>query len=214
MAKKESSREIKWYERALLVLLILLPIIYISILLLQKRAVICTLSPQTDFSQWLYLAVFLAIYYLLLSLIRKAYNYIVYGISRNHSHVAEKDDQPAGVETVVPKPNVTMANVSKFNSILPIIIIIAVLIIGLLAMTGKITLPKIDTTNWSFDFSGKKSSCPATSAQTSTPCHSVNNSVGVSGVIVPDSCGCPSDTKFSQMDNITAGGPYKICVCK
>ena len=46
------------------------------------------------------------------------------------------------------------------------------------------------------------------------PCHSVENGVGVFAVIVPASCNCPSDTDFAQMDNITAGGPYKICTCK
>lgn len=53
--------------------------------------------------------------------------------------------------------------------------------------------------------------CPAKS---NPPCHSVSGGVGVTGVIVPGSCDCPIDTTFAQMDNITAGGPYKICTCK
>ncbi len=57
----------------------------------------------------------------------------------------------------------------------------------------------------------KNSTCPTTS---NPPCHSVQNGVGVSGVVVPASCNCPSDTDFAQMDNVTAGGPYKICTCK
>lgn len=57
----------------------------------------------------------------------------------------------------------------------------------------------------------KNSTCPAKS---NPPCHSVQNGIGVTGVIVPGSCDCPSDTNFAQMDNITAGGPYKICTCK
>jgi len=57
----------------------------------------------------------------------------------------------------------------------------------------------------------KSSTCPTTS---NPPCRSVQNGVGVSAVIVPASCNCPSDTDFAQMDNITAGGPYKICTCK
>ena len=57
----------------------------------------------------------------------------------------------------------------------------------------------------------KSSTCPTTS---NPPCRSVQNGVGVSAVIVPASCNCPSDTNFAQMDNITAGGPYKICTCK
>ena len=55
------------------------------------------------------------------------------------------------------------------------------------------------------------STCPTKS---NPPCRSVENGVGVSGVVVPGSCDCPSDTDFAQMDNITAGGPYKICTCK
>jgi hypothetical protein len=53
--------------------------------------------------------------------------------------------------------------------------------------------------------------CPAKS---DPPCHSAVNGVGVTGVIVPGSCDCPSDTDFAQMDNITQGGPYKMCTCK
>jgi len=53
--------------------------------------------------------------------------------------------------------------------------------------------------------------CPTTS---NPPCGSVQNGIGVSAVIVPASCDCPSDTNFAQMDNITAGGPYRICTCK
>jgi hypothetical protein len=46
------------------------------------------------------------------------------------------------------------------------------------------------------------------------PCHSVDGSVGVSGVIVKDPCKCPSDTIYDSQDVITAGGPYNICKCK
>ena len=53
--------------------------------------------------------------------------------------------------------------------------------------------------------------CPTTS---NPPCGSSENGIAVMGVIVPASCSCPSDTDFAQMDNITAGGPYKICTCK
>jgi hypothetical protein len=53
--------------------------------------------------------------------------------------------------------------------------------------------------------------CPAKS---DPPCRSAVNGVGVTGVIVPGSCDCPSDTVFAQMDNVTQGGPYKICTCK
>lgn len=57
----------------------------------------------------------------------------------------------------------------------------------------------------------QNNSCPTKS---NPPCGSVENGVGATGSIVPASCDCPSDTTFAQMDNITAGGPYKICTCK
>ena len=53
--------------------------------------------------------------------------------------------------------------------------------------------------------------CPTTS---NPPCHSIQNGVAVSGVIVPASCNCPSDTTYAGMDNTAPGGPYKICTCK
>ncbi len=53
--------------------------------------------------------------------------------------------------------------------------------------------------------------CPTKS---DPPCHSASGGIGVTGVIVPGSCDCPSDTTYAQMDNVTAGGPYKICTCK
>src|SRR3989344_5652348 len=52
-------------------------------------------------------------------------------------------------------------------------------------------------------------SCPTTSAQWGIPC----GQGGVAGLPVPDSCDCPSDTTFAGVDNITAGGPYKMCTC-
>lgn len=56
----------------------------------------------------------------------------------------------------------------------------------------------------------KGSACRATSAEWGIPCGG-----GVSGLPVPDSCDCPSDTVYSgTTDRITAGGPYKICTCK
>lgn len=57
----------------------------------------------------------------------------------------------------------------------------------------------------------KNSTCRTTSAQWGIPC----GQGGVSGLPVPDSCDCPSDTYYSgTTDRITKGGPYKICTCK
>ena len=79
----------------------------------------------------------------------------------------------------------------------------------LLSKMGYITPNKIDVNP-----SPIKHTCWATSAQMGTPCHSVKNGIGVTGVITYSYCDCPSDTNYVSMDNITAGGPYKICTCK
>lgn len=55
--------------------------------------------------------------------------------------------------------------------------------------------------------------CPITSCDTGECCCTAQNGVGVSGVLTYASCDCPNDTGFAQWDNITAGGPYKICTC-
>jgi hypothetical protein len=48
----------------------------------------------------------------------------------------------------------------------------------------------------------------------SPPCCSTNNGIQVVGVIVKDSdCDCPPETTYAGMDNITPGGPWKICMC-
>lgn len=58
--------------------------------------------------------------------------------------------------------------------------------------------------------------CPITSKDTGNECWSVDKEKGirVSGVITFEWCNCPTDTDFASWDNITAGGPYKICTCK
>ena len=63
------------------------------------------------------------------------------------------------------------------------------------------------------DFPGK---CPITSKDTGNECWTIDKEKGirVSGVITYEWCDCPIDTDFIQWDNITAGGPYKICTCK
>jgi len=76
--------------------------------------------------------------------------------------------------------------------------------------TYSLTVNPTNTTNTT-NPTNRSASCPTKS---NPPCGSVQNGVGVTGVIVPGSCDCPSDTTFAQMDNITAGGPYKICTCK
>lgn len=57
--------------------------------------------------------------------------------------------------------------------------------------------------------------CPVTSVETSTPCHSWQDGIETDGIVVHDSCNCPSDTYYSgTTDVITPGGPWKICICR
>jgi hypothetical protein len=61
----------------------------------------------------------------------------------------------------------------------------------------------------------QNNNCPTWSSETSTPCHTVKNGIGVSAVLVPAKCpNCPSDTEHRGDDNTAPGGPYKICLCK
>ena len=55
--------------------------------------------------------------------------------------------------------------------------------------------------------------CPVTSCDTGNCCRTVAGGIGVSGVITPAACKCPSDTTFAQVDNTAPGGPYNICTC-
>ncbi|MFH1046713.1 MAG: hypothetical protein V1738_00255 [Patescibacteria group bacterium] len=58
---------------------------------------------------------------------------------------------------------------------------------------------------------------PATHCPTklNPPCgSSENGGPAAYGGIVPGDCNCPAGSAFDSMDNITPGGPYKICVCQ
>jgi hypothetical protein len=144
-----------------------------------------------------------------LKLIWKIFLYITFG--------GVEDDTQKKISEAVPTANPEEPKSVKIVRSIAIIIIICAFAILILSKLGYLTPSGVNT-----DLSGQDIkptpapgyTCPATSAQTSTPCHSAQGGVGVSGVIVPDKCNCPSDTKYSQMDNITAGGPYKICTCK
>lgn len=57
--------------------------------------------------------------------------------------------------------------------------------------------------------SGQSGSCD----QYPINCGAINNGIEVVGGVVPESCPCPSNTYQSGVDNVTAGGPYKICSC-
>lgn len=215
MTIKRSSLEQKWYYRLMKIIFLILPILIVLLLLLTKKKLMYCSITQVDLSSFWhdYFLIFLAgliLYYLLINVIWKGILYIVYGGIEN-----DKTTKAANNNEI---PELTLHKKTTFSSSVPYLILMAIILTVLLANAGIIKLPKIDPgfmgnlgeTNTSPKSNSK---CPATSAQTSTPCHSVQGGVGVFGVIVPSTCNCPSDTTFAGMDNITAGGPYKMCTC-
>jgi len=67
----------------------------------------------------------------------------------------------------------------------------------------------------------KPKTCPVTSCDTGSCCHSVDPNTAVDGIVgsvaavlTKNSCECPSDTTFYSMDTTSAGGPWKVCICK
>ncbi len=45
-------------------------------------------------------------------------------------------------------------------------------------------------------------------------CHQTVNGIEYVGGLVPATCNCPSNTTYAGMDNVSAGGPWKMCTCK
>jgi len=207
MSIKKSFLEQKLFYRLAKVFFLILPILAILLLLNGKINVCDTSQISTlDILQKniVYIAVGLTSYFLILIAVWRLFLYIVFGGLEDDTK-KEESDQSTQVRSKPP----------KIMQLTPILIVLAVVIIFILSEMGYITLPKI---NPNFIGSPKvktvpKSTCFATSAQMATPCHSVKNGIKTYGVIVPASCSCPSDTTYAQMDNVTAGGPYKICTC-
>ncbi len=213
MSIKKSSLEQKWYYRAAKVFFLVLPLLIALIFLLNGKVIVCGVLQKniSDFLQkyFIYFLIWLALYYLILSGIWRGFLYVVFGgVADDIKKVSE--GRPIQAEL---KP-------AKMMRTIPFIIILAVIVVFILSEMGYITLPKINIGSFGDSNMGtvtpkptSKPSCPTTSAQTRTPCHSVKNGVGVSGVIVSAKCKCPNDTTYAQTDNITAGGPYNICTC-
>ncbi|OGH07696.1 MAG: hypothetical protein A2W22_00480 [Candidatus Levybacteria bacterium RBG_16_35_11] len=210
MSIKKSFLEKKLLYRATKVFFLILPILVIF-LLLSGKINICDTSQKSalDILQKniVYIAIGLTSYFLILIAVWRLFLYIAFG-GLEDDMKKEEGDQSAQVKSKSP----------KIMQLIPILIILAVVITFILSEMGYITLPKIDLDNVNVKNvenveNAPRSACPATSAQTATPCNSVRNGIKTSGVIVPASCSCPSDTTYAQMDNITAGGPYRICTC-
>jgi hypothetical protein len=209
MPIKKSSLEQKWYFRVIKALLLLLPLLFALIVFLNGKANFCGVLQNKildlSLQKIIYILIWLVLYYLGLTVIWRLFLYIVFG-------GLEDDTQQKG--SGQPTPEATKR--SKIARIIPFIIALIFIAVAFLSAMGYIKLPKIN-----LGFFGYKDiqltpgpACYVTSAQMGTPCHSVKNGVGVSGVIVPGVCKCPSDTDFAQKDNITAGGPYNICKCR
>ena len=216
MTIKRSSLEQKWYYRLMKIIFLMLPILIVLLLLLTKKKLFYCSVAQVDLSSFWhdYFLIFLAgliLYYLLINVIWKGILYILYGGIENDKEVKSVNDGEA--------PEVIKTKRTSSSGLIPYIILIAVILTMLLANAGIITLPKINpgflgNVNSTTVTPKPNNTCPATSAQTSTPCHtSVDRGIGVTGIIVPSTCNCPSDTTYASMDNITAGGPHKICTC-
>jgi len=207
MSIKKSFLEKKLLYRATKVFFLILPILAIF-LLLNGKINICDTSQKSTLDilqkNIVYIAIGLTSYFLILMAVWRLFLYIVFGGLEDDTK-KEESDQSTQVRSKPP----------KIMQLIPILIVLAVVIIFILSEMGYITLPKINPNSIGSPKvkTVPKSTCFATSAQMATPCHSVKNGIKTYGVIVPASCSCPSDTTYAQMDNVTAGGPYKICTC-
>jgi hypothetical protein len=202
MPIKKSTVERKWYYRVLKVLLVLLPLLLLLLFLLNRKGIVCSVAPFVlpDLGTILLVALCVVAYYLFLKVVRWAVFYLVFG-------GMEDDTQP--------QPLIAKQRPTKTLLWVQVAIGLACAIIALLIMLGTIKVPKFTPGSSVVQPTTKTApKCPATSAQTATPCHSSGGGVGVGGVIVHDYCKCPSDTTYSgTTDTVTPGGPYKICTC-
>ncbi|OHA48210.1 MAG: hypothetical protein A2991_03395 [Candidatus Terrybacteria bacterium RIFCSPLOWO2_01_FULL_58_14] len=219
MPIKRSALEHKWYYRAAKVFFLILPFLILLLLslsfFLRRKIISCSFVEQSSFPELpldylLLLAIGMVLYYVVLKWVWKGFLYIAFGGLEDD---IKKEDERSGRDGEPPAQ--TKPEQNRMAQIVPFVILLIILAIMFLASRGYITLPKIDLDSFGNSFNGGvTASCPATSAQTSTPCGSVQGGIGVSGIIVPDRCECPSDTTYVGVDNTAPGGPYKQCICK
>ena len=213
MPINKSTLESKWYYRAAKVLFIALPFIIIILWLLSLlggSVVTCGFVPAfglEDFQMTVpVIVVGTLVYFAFLILVWRSLLYVIFGGIKDDT--AQKTGGWAA--TGSPAGSAEEARRRNLQTAIPLIILAAIIIVLVALSLSK---PGFFNKGGSSVTGGGYGSCPATSKQMSTPCHSVRNGVGVSGVIVPAQCLCPGDTTFAQMDNVTAGGPYRICSC-
>src|SRR3989338_5814371 len=207
MAIKKSTLEQKWYYRLAKVLFLVLPLLIGILFLLRKRIVVCSSLIQESIfdlspNYIIFIAIALILYFLFLKWIWRGFLYIAFGGLEDDTKKQEDDQSSVKTES----------KHEKTAQIIPFIIAFIIFTIIALSKMGYIKLPKInlDNNNNNSDGNSRSATCPTRS---NPPCNSVKNGIKTSGVIVPGNCNCPSDTTYAQMDNITAGGPYKICTC-
>ena len=208
MTIKKSTLEQKWYYRLAKVFFLILPFLIAVLFILKKRIVICSSLIQENIlnlspNYVVFIAVVaLILYFLFLVWIWRGFLYIAFGGLEDDTKKQEDDQSSVKTES----------KHEKTAQIIPFIIAFIIFTIIALSLMGYIKLPKInlDNNNNYSDGNSGSATCPTRS---NPPCNSVKNGIKTSGVIVPGNCNCPSDTVFAQMDNITKGGPYKICTC-
>jgi hypothetical protein len=213
MPIKKSTLEKKWYYRAVKTFFIILPFLILLLFLLNQKVNVCDISHNNilDFliNNFVYIVIGLVLYYLIVWGIWTVILYLIYGGLDDDMNNKDQKSEPD-----------KQKNEAIIRAVAIVIIIAAILIVVLVKM-GYIVMPNDDynnnansNINLNINSPPHHYVCPATSAQTATPCHSVKNGVGVEGVIVKDPCRCPSDTTYSGVtDVVTPGGPYKICTC-
>lgn len=215
MPIKRSTLEEKWYFRVVKVFYLILPLLIVIFIFLNGKINICNISQKNIFDisekNIVYIVIGSVFYYLLVHGIWRIFLYIVFG--------GLVDDKKNSSGTISQSVNSHIESTPVRNGGL---LLLLVIIIVLLLMTYfNVNLPKQFNTliqslpsmngGSSSGGGGTKITCPTKS---NPPCNSVKNGIKTSGVIVPGNCNCPSDTDYVQMDNITKGGPYKICKCK
>lgn len=216
MPIKKSTLEQKWYYRLAKIFFLILPLILIILFLLNKNAITCNVAPANIFDilqkDVVYIIVGLISYFLILTVIWRSFLYIAFG--RVEDDTKEESKTAQSVNSVA-QPEPEGPKSSKIMQVIPVIIILAIFTIIALSKMGYIKLPKIDLkSNESLNVKSTpiKTTCPT---KFNPPCHSVQGGVAMQGGPIPASCeNCPSGSHYSgTMDNITPGGPYKICVC-
>ncbi len=142
MPIKKSTLEKKWYYRVIKVFLLIAPFL-LAIFLLIKKTDIFNISHkdilgvlQNNITYIVYVVIGLVLYFLVLGLAWKIILYIAFGGLED-----DRIKRDNGGELVKPKQN------QVIQSIIPLIIILAIIAIFALSQAGYIKLPKINLDN-------------------------------------------------------------------